>query len=53
MYTVKELMDFLKDVPEDYKVTITTHTYDEDRESFFVDFLGINPDDKTVGLFAE
>jgi hypothetical protein len=47
MYTVKELIDVLKDCPPDYQVTITVDGFMSDikaigidRESMFVDLFG-------------
>ena len=48
MYTVKELIEALKECPEDSKVLIHAPGFVGDIES-----VGIDPDEKTVDLFAE
>lgn len=49
MYTVKELIEALKQCPEDYEVVIV----DTLGDLFSIDVLGIDNDAKTVNLFAE
>lgn len=48
MFTVKELIEALKQCPEDYEVLIQTPGFMGGIES-----VGIDPDEKTVDLFAE
>ena len=48
MYTVKELIETLKQCPEDYEVTISALDME-----FAVNVVGINHDTKTVDLFGE
>lgn len=47
MYTVKELLEILKEVPEDYKVRTI------DAEGFYLDIttIGFDPKNKTVDFF--
>lgn len=47
MYTVEELIEALKQCPPDYVVKICMECASEDIES-----VGVNPEEKTVGIFA-
>ncbi len=48
MYTVKELIETLKQCPEDYEVLIDTKT-----TIYQLEMVGIDHGEKTVDLFAE
>lgn len=49
MYTVKELIEVLKQCPEDYEVKFTNN-----RGIFYtIDVVGINHNEETVDLFPE
>lgn len=49
MYTVKELIETLKQCPEDYEVEFTNN-----RGIFYtIDVVGIDHNDKTVTLFPD
>lgn len=47
MYTVKELIEALKQCPQEYQVMVQT-----DNGFEFVVSLGIDPKEKTVDLFS-
>ena len=47
MYTVKELIEALKQCPEDYTVTVFTT-----RERAELEAVGIDHEEKTVDLFG-
>lgn len=48
MYTVKELIETLKQCPQDYEVLL-----DADFAIFKIDTVGIDHEEETVDLFAE
>lgn len=47
MYTVKELIEALKECPEDYKVLLVTD------KPYEIGMLGVNLELKTVDLFSK
>jgi hypothetical protein len=50
MYTVKELIEALKQCPEDYEVVMNITSY---ALSASIDVVGIDHKDKVVDLFSE
>ena len=48
MYTVKELIEDLQQCPQDYPVYIYA-----DSTTFIIETVGIDPNEKEVGIFGE
>ena len=54
MYTVAELIEALKQCPQDSEVLVVKGSRGYSKsQTFVIDAIGINPDEQTVDLFVD